>query len=256
MSDPGRIGAASARGTPPLDPGLVRAAIEWDVRNWSRALAFWQPHLDARKPRNALAIGERSGGLSLWLAAQGIDVVCSDRGMPLETARRLHERFGVEDRVTYEDQDVTAIGHPDGSFDLVGFKSVIGALGTRERQAAAIGELHRVLAPGGLLIFAENLAATRLHAFLRSRFVAWDRGWRYIHLEEERDMLGLFSRVETETWGLFGLLGRTEGQRDLLGRIDSVLAPHASPGWRYILFAACRKAGDPTGATSERGASG
>ena len=60
-------------GTPP-DDALIRAAIGWDVRNWSRALAFWQRHLDDSHPRRALALGERGGGLSLWLASQGIEV--------------------------------------------------------------------------------------------------------------------------------------------------------------------------------------
>ena len=56
------------------DDALVAAAIGWDVRNWSRAIPLWQRQIDIRRPRNALAIGERGGGLSLWLASQGIEV--------------------------------------------------------------------------------------------------------------------------------------------------------------------------------------
>ena len=228
------------RGTPAND-AWVRAAIEWDVRNWSRVLPFWQRHIDIHKPRHALAIGERGGGLSLWLASQGIDVVCTDLNASFEAARELHEQFGVSKLVRYEEQDATAITHADRSFDLVIFKSVIGALHTKERQMQAIREMHRILTPGGLLLFAENLVGSRLHTRLRSRFVPWEGEWRYVHLEHDRDLFGAFDEVELETWGVFGLLGRKEPQRDLLGRLDSWVSPRVPPAWRYILFAACLK---------------
>ena len=160
------------------DDALVRAAIVWDVRNWSRALSFWEPNLAGSMPRSALAIGERGGGLSLWLAMRGIHVVCTDLGVSLEPAMALHRRYGVSDLVTYADLDVTSMSYPDGSFDIIVFKSVLGALATKERQVRAMREIHRVLRPGGTLLFAENLVGSRLHTWLRSRFVPWD-SWRY-----------------------------------------------------------------------------
>ena len=136
--------------------GLVRETIGWDVRNWSRALPFWQLRIDAHRPRRALAIGDRGGGLSLWLASQGIEVLCTDLEVPAAPARRLHERFGVGSLVRYGAEDATALSLADRSFDLVIFKSVIGALRTKDRQRQAIDEMGRVLVPGGLLLFAEN----------------------------------------------------------------------------------------------------
>ena len=224
---------------PPAD--VLAAIFEWDVRNWSHGLPLWQRHIDLHHPRRALALGERGGGLSLWLAMQGIEVVCSDLGVSFEAAQELHRRFGVGDRISYEEQDATAIGHPDGTFDLVVFKSVIGALQSKARQSTAIREMHRVLKPGGDLLFAENLVASRLHLSLRRRFVPWGREWRYVHLEDDRDLFEPFATVELETWGVVGLLGRTEGQRDLLGRLDSLLSSLVPARWRYILFGACRK---------------
>ena len=157
-------------GTAPADDALIRAAIGWDVRNWARALTLWQREIDLRRPRRALALGEHEGGLSLWLASRGIDVVCTDVDDSFETgARALHRRFGVADHVTYDVQDATAISQPDGSFDLVVVKSVLGALRTKVRQRQAIDEICRVLAPGGLFLFAENLVGSTAHAALRSR---------------------------------------------------------------------------------------
>ena len=224
------------------DDAFRRAVVGWDIRNWSRALAFWQRHIDRHHPRRALAIGEREGGLSLWLAFQGIQVVCTDLDGSLEVARRAHHRFDVGHLVTYEAVDATSIPFPSESFDLVIFKSVLGALQTKERQAEAIREMHRVLRPGGNLLFAENLVGTRLHRWLRSRFVRWGHRWRYLHLERDRDLFSAFEQVRLETWGVFGLLGRDEAQRDRLGRIDTKVSPLVPETWRYILFGACRKA--------------
>lgn len=228
------------RGTSAND-ALMRAVIGWDIRNWSRVLPMWQRQIDIHRPRRALAIGERNGGLSLWLASQGVEVLCTDLGVSLEPARAMHRRYGVGGLVTYQNLDATDIAHADHTFDLVVFKSVLGALHTKDRQLQAMGEIHRVLTPGGLLLFAENLVGSPLHTLLRSRFVPWERGWRYLRIEHDRDLFSAFDMVELETWGALGLLGRNEGQRDLLARIDSRLAPHLPSAWRYILFGVCLK---------------
>jgi SAM-dependent methyltransferase len=221
------------------DDAIIRDVIEWDVRNWSRALSFWQRYLTGDAPRIALAIGERGGGLSLWLASQGIRVVCTDFGVSLEPAKDLHRRHDVSPLVTYADLDVTSIDYPDASFDIVVFKSVLGALRTKERQVQAMNEIRRVLRPGGTLLFAENLVGSRLHAWLRSRFVPWDANWRYLDLQGDRDLFDGFGAVEFRTWGVLGLFGRSETQRDLIGLIDDRLSPLVPAGWRYIVFGAC-----------------
>jgi Methyltransferase domain len=127
------------------DSALLRAVMVWDVRNWARALPFWWPHLATSGAQTALAIGERGGGLSLWLATQGIHVLCTDLGVSFEPARRLHQRYGVSDLVTYAELDATSIHFPDATFDIVIFKSLLGALETKERQSRAISEMRRVL---------------------------------------------------------------------------------------------------------------
>ncbi|HPF89310.1 MAG TPA: class I SAM-dependent methyltransferase [Flavobacteriales bacterium] len=197
--------------------------IQWEVRSWSRVLPLWERHLPAQRPARFLGIGEREGGLSLWFASLGHDVLCTDlRPFPPAT-RALHERNGLAERIRYDQADATALPYPEGSFDGVFFKSVIGALGSKERQQQAIAEMHRVLKPGGVLYFAENLHGTWLHQWLRKRFVSWNVYWRYLDVEADSDLFSPFTRLEGRTTGLLANLGRSEGQRDMLARVDPAL---------------------------------
>lgn len=219
----------------------LKDIFQWEVRSWSRALPVWTKHLPVHRPATALGIGEREGGLSLWLASNGIDVVCTDlREFPKAT-EALHERHGVRDRITYQQADATALPFADGSFDIVFFKSVIGALGSKEQQLKAIHEMHRVLRPGGVLLFAENLHGTALHGLLRKRFVSWSSYWRYLDPVADRDLFARFAQMDAGTTGLFANLGRTEVQRDILARLDSVLLSMVLQQSRTIWYGAAIK---------------
>jgi 2-polyprenyl-3-methyl-5-hydroxy-6-metoxy-1,4-benzoquinol methylase len=116
---------------------LMTDVCGWDVGTWSRAVRFWESRAPIRG--RALELGARRGGLSLWLAAHGCDVLCSDLWGSQCRARPLHDRYGVV--VAYEDIDATAIPYT-ASFDLVVFKSMLGALRSPEQQARAIAEMH------------------------------------------------------------------------------------------------------------------
>ncbi|MEZ4755588.1 MAG: class I SAM-dependent methyltransferase [Flavobacteriales bacterium] len=224
-------------------PDLLRAYFQWEVRSWSRALPLWTDALAQLPagPRTALALGERDGGLSLYLAQQSIRTVCSDLRGPTDEAHQQHRSHGVQALIAYETIDTLAIPKPDASFDVVIFKSMIGALGSRERQQQAIREMHRVLKPGGVLLFAENLSGTAVHRWLRKRFVAWDAYWRYLDVRRDRDLFAPFVRMDDRTTGLLANLGRTEIQRDLLARIDALVAPFVPSNWRTIWYGAAFK---------------
>jgi SAM-dependent methyltransferase len=225
-----------------MEDELTNEIIQWDVRTWGRALPVWQRVLDEVRPRTSLAVGERDGGLSLWLALNGVNVLCTDlRELPAGV-RALHRRHGVEDRVDYAREDVTALSSPDASFDVVVFKSVIGALTSRDRQAQAIREIHRVLKPGGVLLFAENLTGTAAHMFLR-RSVPWSSPWRYLSIPDDLTLFAPFGLVEWQTTGFLAALGRSETQRAALARLDSILCRVVPASWQYVLYGACTKQG-------------
>jgi SAM-dependent methyltransferase len=224
----------------------VSDVIEWDVKNWSAALDYWvKKSIQNISNCTALEIGSRNGGLSLWLAMQGCKVICSDLAGPTDKAKELHQRYGIQDSVDYTSVNATEIPMDDNSLDLVVFKSVLGGIGygnNIEAQIRAVNEMYRVLKPGGELFFAENLIASPIHKALRKRFVNWGDSWRYPSIFEIKEFLCNFSCVNYLTTGFLGNLGRSEGQRNLLGSIDSIFSNHIVPErWRYIVVGVARK---------------
>lgn len=124
---------------------------------------------------------------------------------------------------------------------VLAFKSMIGALGDRERQVQSLCEMHRVLKPGGVLLFAENLAGTRMHRWLRKRFVAWDNNWRYLSWPAERELFAPFAKLDVRTTGLLANLGRSEAQSDLLARCDGLLCRAVPARWHTVVYGVATK---------------
>jgi 2-polyprenyl-3-methyl-5-hydroxy-6-metoxy-1,4-benzoquinol methylase len=227
------------------EKATLQELIEWDVRNWSKALDYWLAHTTQRLAGcSALELGSRNGGLSLWLALQGSRIVCSDVSMPTNRAIELHNRHAVSHLVRYESINALSIPYTM-EFDVVVFKSMLGAVGrggAKESQARAIMEIHKSLKKGGELFFAENLIGCSLHRFLRRKFVKWASDWRYVSLEEMEEFLAPFARVQYTTIGFAGVLGRTESERNIFGLLDQEIFNHIVPdGWRYITIGVAKK---------------
>ena len=113
--------------------------------------------------------------------------------------------------------------HEREAFDVIAFKSILGGIGANdhvERQRDAIERLHAALKPGGNLLFAENVAATRIHAAVRARFGAGKDGWRYPTMRELSALLRPFASVHGRTAGFLGTWGieRSAAARERRGR--------------------------------------
>jgi len=214
----------------------VKDVIAWDTVNWSQCLQLWDKEISLlTHGAQCLDVGGRSGGLSLWLALKGFHVVCSDLCDPTLLAQPLHEYYRVRDRITYQRVDATDIAYSD-HFDIVIFKSLLGALKLKELQQEAVSQMHKALKKGGKLLFAENLVGTRLHGFMRRSCVAWGNSWRYITIEEMREYLSAFSSVSFSTKGLCGAFGRSELQRHFLGHIDGIFDSIVPAHCKYIIM--------------------
>ena len=220
--------------------------VGWDIRNWSRALAFWEAHLPFQDTNNyclELGCGENSS-LALWLAQRGCRVLCTDRDGVSASIKKAHLRHDAASQVSYGSVDARAIPY-SSEFNIVAFKSVLGGIvgrGNLEIARDVIAAIHRSLKPGGALIFAENLYSSPVHQYARTRFGAGKDGWRYFRLEEIESLLSGFSKVEITTCGFLGCFGRSEKQRDWLARLDRNVCEKLIPKrWHYIAAVVAEK---------------
>lgn len=194
-----------------MNTQLKQDIIEWDVQNWSHLIKLWQPVLDGL-PRDSkvLAIGERNGGLSLWMALQGFHVVCTDRQGPTQQARELHRKYGVDDKITYLDFDLVNTGNFDTPYDIIIMKSVLGGVKEQYGDAAsrtnaarqkAIDNIYKLLSPQGILLTADNLGG---NIFLRliKRLKNKQSGWHYFSIQELNDLCKQFSSVSVQSFGI------------------------------------------------------
>ena len=223
----------------------LQDVVEWDVANWSHAIHYWnacKPLHDG--PLECLELGAHHGGLSMWLASLGHNVLCTDVNGVEAAASPLIERYGFSDRVAYAELDAAAIPYAE-RFDVIVFKSVLGAVGYNgdvERKHVAVRSMYEALKRGGRLLFAENLTASPLHRYFRERYVRWGRDWSYSDVPEMQSLLRDFSHVAYRTVGTLGAFGRSEAQRRFLSRFDgSTLAELVPEGWRYIMYGIATK---------------
>jgi SAM-dependent methyltransferase len=97
----------------------------------------------------------------------------------------------------------------ENHFDIVLFKSILGGIGRNgdtESRRKVISEIHKSLKPGGKLLFAENLGASRAHKFLRKRLTSWGSYWNYLEMEEVGELFNQYDSLIYDTAGFLGHL--------------------------------------------------
>ncbi|MEX2113427.1 MAG: methyltransferase domain-containing protein [Pirellulales bacterium] len=227
-----------------MDEQLVADIIQWDVRNWSAALYCWDHQVDWPSVYECLGLGGRDGGPSLWLALKDKHVVCSDVEVNQGRAQRRHERHGITSKIEYAVIDTLHVPY-ENRFDVIAFKSIlrcIGLDGRKDRQQQAVNQMHRALKPGGTLLFIENLSASIVRRLGLRAFIRWGTRWRYVALDEMHEFLCRFNRVQMDTVGVLGALGRTERQSDLLAMIDQAALSRLLPDrWHYVVYGIAEK---------------
>jgi ubiquinone/menaquinone biosynthesis C-methylase UbiE len=139
------------------DPEVVRREYA-DERGLAARFALWarrsgpQPQdvafdeLVAARPRRALDAGCGRGELAERLLQAGIDVVAVDQS---ERMAELTRQRGVDARVA----DIQGLPFGDGAFDAAAANFVLYHVPDVQR---ALGELARVVRPGGTLVVATN----------------------------------------------------------------------------------------------------
>ena len=228
----------------------VKQIIEWDILNWSQLIKYWSPILQTL-PRDSkiLAVGERNGGLTLWLALAGFNVVCTDREGPTEKAILQHREFGVSDKVVYEKLDIVNNTRQANQFDLIISKSVIGGLkedysdkSTRnlETQIKAISQMYKLLKPGGYFLAAENMKGSILLHYLR-KIKNKHSGWRYIEWNELPILFKDFSSTQINAFGVLPTLFSNNALNRVNFLMNKYIMGFMPKKIKYISFIAARK---------------
>jgi len=222
-----------------LNKGFIAEVIEWDVENWQYALKYWNNlSVVNGKPLKCLELGARRGGLSLWLATIGHDVVCSDIENPKKIAQAHHAKFELKGKINYEAVNALETNY-ENEFDIIVFKSIIGGVsrnGQYQLQQRFIDSCYRSLKDGGTLLFAENVKASSFHQFARKRFVKHGTSWNYLDIKDIPSFFTRWKSYEYKTIGFLGTFGRTEKQRVILGKIDRLLHYFIPKNKRYIVY--------------------
>lgn len=228
----------------------VQDIIEWDVLNWSQLMHYWQPVLQ-QLPQNSkvLAIGERNGGLSLWLALMGFDVVCTDITDVSAKAVQLHKKYNVADKIQYKVLDIVNDDCQAEQFDVVVAKSVIGGLKANRTDATtrsfdiqqqAARNIYRLLKPGGYFLSAENLQGNMLTSAIR-RLRNGNNGWRHLAYHELSTLFAPFALVQTKTFGILPTLFSGTLLNKCMYTINKYALGWLPANTKYIAFITARK---------------
>ncbi len=121
---------------------------EWQIPNTELPLLAGEMH-----GQRAIELGCGTGYVSAWMRRRGASVYAIDNSeAQLATARRLSRLHGLED-IKWVHGNAETVAQPDGSFDFA--ISEYGAAIWCE-PATWITEAHRLLRPGGELVFLGN----------------------------------------------------------------------------------------------------
>jgi sterol 24-C-methyltransferase len=218
--------------------------------------------LDAGCGRGAVAVRLAT---AFGLRVEGVDILPGD----VRRARRRAARRGVADRARFQLMDYRRLRFADGHFDgAYTMETLVHA----PDSAAVLGELHRVLKPGGRLVLFEYSMAPRreltvrqrrvfdaitagsamhgLPGFVHGRFPALlhTAGFRDVAVDDVTErmlpMLRRLARLFRVPYELSRLLGM---QRRLVNAMSAVEAYRYRAVWRYNIVTARKPTGaDPT----------
>jgi SAM-dependent methyltransferase len=109
-----------------------------------------------------IEVGPGPGAATDWLRHRVERLVAVE--IETAAAARLRERFAGTN-VDVLDGDASALALPDNSFDSAASFTMLHHLPTAQLQNRLLGEVLRVLRPGGVLVGSDSLASVGLHHF-------------------------------------------------------------------------------------------
>lgn len=150
-------------------------ATFWDVHLREREIQTVCQYLGRTPRARVLDVGCGNGYGTFKYAARFREATIRGEDISAEMIRYAQDALARQPKppanLAFGVGNVVELAHPDESFDAVSTCRVLINLGTAERQRAALREVHRVLAPGGVYLLLESFRQSyaRLSA-LRQEF--------------------------------------------------------------------------------------
>lgn len=192
----------------------------WDWRQFAASL------MGDMRGKSLLDFGCGMGEETIYFASLGAQVTAIDISqVGIEITRRRARHNGLADRVDARVMRVDPTELPSGSFDIVHGLGILHHLGDLEQ---ALGEVKRLLKPGGVAVFLEPLGNSPVVESVKEWLLArLDRNAVTEHEENLRVAnlerhAGMFSAMEIYPYHLLYRVKRffPMGVRDYLRRID------------------------------------
>ncbi|HEU4397160.1 MAG TPA: methyltransferase domain-containing protein [Actinomycetota bacterium] len=213
--------------------------------------------LDAGCGRGAVALRMAT---SFGLRVEGVDILAGD----IRRAQRKAARHRAPNRPRFQVMDYRRLRFPDGHFDgAYTMETLVHAVDS----AAVLGELHRVLEPGGRLVLFEYSMAPRGELIARQRRVfdaiiaesamhslpgfvhgcfpalLHAAGFRDVTVEDVSErMLPMLRRLAQLFWVPYQLSRPLGMQRRLVNALAAVEAYRYQAVWRYNIVTASKPA--------------
>lgn len=144
---------------------------------------LWTKAMDLsgiRENESVLDVGCGTGRVSITLAkllktgkVTGIDIFGGVSGTSPDTAYENAEIEGVADRVEFKYGNAMDIPFEENTFNVVTAGSVLHEIHGYENQLKAMGEIYRVLKPGGKFITVEILRKPKLFLLVLFFALVW-----------------------------------------------------------------------------------
>ena len=228
----------------------INDIIEWDVLNWSQLIHYWNPIIEKLpKDSKILAIGERNGGLSLWLALNGFHVICSDREGPTSKGIEIHRKYDILDRISYISYDVVNNSYLNNKYDLIIAKSLLGGLKIKYDDAStrnhktrelAIKNIYSLLNQNGYVLFAENMKGSQLLNLVRM-LLGKHKGWYYFTIYDIQKLFSNFSDLEIKAFGILPTNYSNKHVNKVFYLLNKYIFDYLPASFKYVGFIKAQK---------------
>lgn len=214
----------------------LKLYLQWDELAWGKCLGLFKKIVTEKGISSGLEIAANKGGISLFFASElGINMLCTDLDNPEERFNTVYKNLSTSN-IKFAAINGLDMKLADNSIEMLVFKSFLGGMRTFENQQKAMNEIYRVLKPGGVLLFAENLGGSKLHRFFRRMLVPWGTSWRYITIGELEELIAPFGEKQIETFGFFSAFGKINFLKKLFYMFDQSTNSVLPNSMKYICY--------------------